>query len=138
MDYFSSIEALDFSVFCDEHRFKVYPNWMLRYFETLSEKEQWLYFLEYRKVASLLNSERCLIEQLKWILKSPSPELEYDFYVQFMFDPEGDLYDSFKPGMFELLDEKYRERFETEFKECWEQGGPADYEMPDLDDELPF
>lgn len=74
--YLSSLEALEFSVFQEEHALRIYPNWMVRYFESLTEKEQWQYFLAYRKVADQMLSESYLIDQLKWILKYPSIELE--------------------------------------------------------------
>lgn len=36
-------------------------------------------------------------------------------YVQLMCDPDADRDDLFKPGQFELLDERYRERFEQAY-----------------------
>jgi hypothetical protein len=141
MNIFSSIETLDFSVFCEEHELRLYPNWMLRYFDDLTLKEQWAYFLEYRSISNLLYKEDYLIDQLKWILKGSKIDLAFDFYVQLMFDPEADMDELFKPGSLETLYEKFNDRFNLEYAECFIPEEPlATPELP-LDfstDSLPF
>ncbi|MGY0691333.1 hypothetical protein ACW2QC_00910 [Virgibacillus sp. FSP13] len=87
---------------------------MVRYFESLTEKKQWNYFVSYRKVADQMLSESYLIDQLKWILKHPSVELEYDLYVQALFDPDFYEGDVFRPGKWDKLHEKYATRFQQE------------------------
>lgn len=110
--YLSSLEALEFSVFQDEHALRIYPNWMVRYFESLTEKEQWDYFLAYRKVADQMVSESYLVDQLKWILKQTSIELEYDLCVKALFDPDFYESDIFRPGKWDKLQEKYAARLQ--------------------------
>lgn len=113
--------TLEFSVFREEHRFGVFPNWMVRYFESLTEKEQRKYFLAYRKVADQMLSESYLIDQLKWILKHPYIELEYDLYVKALFDPDFYEGDIFRPGKWDKLYEKYAARFQQEISHVAEQ-----------------
>ncbi|WP_459796880.1 hypothetical protein, partial [Alkalibacterium sp. m-11] len=69
---FNSLETLGFSIFRDMHTERVYPNWMLRYFETLTESEQRVYFHSFRQVTDQMYSEDYLIDRLKWILKYPA------------------------------------------------------------------
>lgn len=137
--YLSSLEALEFSVFQDGHALRIYPNWMVRYFESLTEKEQWDYFLAYRKVADQMLSESYLIDQLKWILKHPSIELEYDLYVQALLDPDFYEGDVFRPGKWDKLHEKYATRFQQEFNLVEEQQQEDSASSPDEpEDTLPF
>lgn len=137
--YLSSLEALEFSVFQDEHLLRLYPNWMVRYFESLTEEEQWHYFLAYRKVADQMVSESYLIDQLKWILKQLSIELEYGLYVQAIFDPEFDELDVFQPGKWDKLQTKYAARLHKEIKlvEEQQQEEPAS-SLDEPEDTLPF
>lgn len=141
MNDFSSIETLDFSVFYMEHELRLFPNWMLRYFETLSPNEQWTYFLSYRSLSTLMYSEDYLMDQLKWILKTPGFDLTYDFYVQLMFDPEADCQELFKPGGFESLDEQFSLRFTEDYADCFlseETTEVPAWESDDLEDTLLF
>lgn len=137
--YLSSLKALEFSVFQEEHTLRTYPNWMVRYFESLTEKEQWKYFLDYRKVADQMLSESYLIDQLKWILKFPSIELEYDLYVQALLDPDFYEGDVFRPGKWDKLHEKYVTRFQQEISLV---GGQQQEDLVSSQDEpedtLPF
>jgi len=119
--YLSSLEALEFSVFQDEHALRIFPNWMVRYFESLTEKEQWQYFLAYRKVADQMLSESYLIDQLKWILKHPSIDLEYDLYVKARLDPDFYEGEIFLSGKWNELQEKYETRFQQEINLAEEQ-----------------
>jgi len=119
--YLSSLEALEFSVFQDEHALRIYPNWMVRYFESLTEKEQWKYFLAYRKVANQMLSESYLIVQLKWILKYPSIELEYDLYLKARIDPDFCEGEVFLPGKWNELQATYETRFQQEISLVEEQ-----------------
>jgi hypothetical protein len=119
--YLSSLEALEFSVFEEAHSLLIYPIWMVRYFEALTEKEQWQYFLTYREVASQMVNESYLIDQLKWILKLPSIELEYNLYVQASLDPDFYEADVFRPGKWDRLHEKYATRFRQEVSLVMEQ-----------------
>lgn len=119
--YLSSLEALEFSVFQDEHALRIYPNWMVRYFESLTEKGQWKYFLAYRKVAKQMLSESYLIDQLKWILKYPPIELEYDLYLQARLDPDFCEGEVFLPGKWKELQETYETRFQQEISLVEEQ-----------------
>lgn len=112
--FLSSLEALEYSVFLEEHSLRIYPNWMVRYIESLTEKERWQYFLAYRDVANQMVSESYLIDQLKWILKDPSIELEYDLYVKALLDPDFYEGDVFQPGKWDKLHEKYSTRFQQE------------------------
>lgn len=140
MNDFKSIETLEFSVFRDEHKFRVYPNWMVRYFETLTKNEQWKYFLAYRNVANQMLSDSYLIDQLKWILKYPSIELEYDLYAKAQLDPDFYVEDVFLPGKWDELQEKYESRFQQEINLLAEEEQQEDLgssqEMPE--DILPF
>lgn len=120
---------------------RLYPNWMLRYFGTLTLDEQWAYFLAYRSISNLLVKEDYLIDQLKWILKGSKIDLAFDFYVQLMCDPEADADELFKPGGFETLYEKYDDRFETEYGECFMAEEPLEARERRLEfseDSLPF
>lgn len=137
--YLSSLKALEFSIFQDDHRFRVYPNWMVRYFESLTEEEQWNYFLAYRKVADQMVSESYLVDQLKWILKNPSVELEYDLCVKALFDPDFYESDVFRPGKWDKLQEKYAARLQQEINLAEEQqqaGLVSPLDEPE--DKLPF
>lgn len=137
--YLSSLEALEFSVFQDEHVLRLYPNWMVRYFESLTEEEQWHYFLAYRKVADQMVSESYLVDQLKWILKQFPFELEYGLYVQAIFDPDFYESDVFQPGKWDKLQTKYAARFQKEFilLEEQQQEDPAS-SLDEPEDTLPF
>ncbi|WP_139344854.1 hypothetical protein [Oceanobacillus sojae] len=115
--YLSSLKALEFSVFQEEHKNGVYPNWMRRYFESLTEGEQWDYFLAYRNVADQMVSESYLVDHLKWILKYPTIELEYNIYAKAVFDPDFYESDVFRPGKWDKLQEKYAARLHQEEEE---------------------
>lgn len=119
MNTFINGDDLDFLVFRFNHEEKNFPNWMIRYFNSLSEVDQWNYFNDFKKIESQLLSSSYLIDQLKWILKSDPVDLEYHFYVQLIFDPEADIDSLFKPGGFERLDQIYKERFDEEFQEAF-------------------
>lgn len=138
MNDFASIEALEYSIFRHDHECRVYPNWMLRYFESLTGEEQWHYSLAYHKVKNQLVSEQYLVEQLKWILKWPKADLEYGLFIQFMFDPEHDIDDVFKRGRFEIWHDKYNERFEEEFSNLFEIPEASEDLPDDITGELPF
>jgi hypothetical protein len=138
MNYFKSLATLEFSIFQEEHTIRVYPNWMVRYFESLTEKEQWQYFLEYRQVTHQLISESYFIDQLKWILKHSSIELEYDLYVQAMLDPDFSKDDVFKPGKFDALDKKYGQRFKKDFSTVFEPSESLASSQDEREDTLPF
>lgn len=138
MNYFRSLAALEFSVFQDEHVLRIYPNWMVRYFDSLTKKEQWQYFLEYRKVADQMFSEQYLIDQLKWILKHSSVELEYDLYVQAVLDPDFFESDVFKPGKWDKLHEKHAPRFKKDFSTAFEPLEPLESSQDEREDTLPF
>lgn len=138
MDYLRSLEALEFSVFQDEHSLRIYPNWMVRYFDSLTKRGQWQYFLEYRKVADQMVSEHYLIEQLKWILKHSLIELEYDLYVQAMLDPDFFESDVFKPGKWDELHKKYAPRFKRDFGTAFEPSEPPESSQDEQGDTLPF
>lgn len=111
---------------------------MVRYFDSLTHKEQWKYALSYHKAAEQLVSEKYLIEQLKWILKWPDFELEYSLFIQFMLDEEQDSYDVFKPGYFECWYDKYNQRFEAEFSELFEALEVSEESSDDSTDGLLF
>src|SRR5699024_8948411 len=117
---------------------RIYPNWMVRYFESLTEKEQWQYFLEYQKVAEQMLSEQYLIDQLKWILKRSSIELEYDLYVQAMLDPDFFESDVFKPGKWDILHKKYAPRYKREFSTVFETSKSLASSQDEREDTLPF
>ncbi|WP_269409552.1 hypothetical protein [Lentibacillus daqui] len=135
----SSLEALEFSVFQDEHALRIFPNWMVRYFESLTEKEQWQYFLAYRKVADQMLSESYLIDQLKWILKYPSIELEYDLYVKARIDPDFYEEEVFLPEKWTELQEKYETRFQQAISLLEEQQREDQVSSQDEpEDTLPF
>lgn len=138
MNDFRSIETIEFSIFRYDHESRIYPDWMIRYFEDLTYDEQWRYFLTYRKVANQLVTDDFLIEQLKWILKRPSFELEYDLYIQFMFHSDYACDDVFKCGTFERWVDKYNQRFEEEFNETLETPTTWAKSLDDRMDELPF
>jgi hypothetical protein len=138
MNYFTSLLTLEFSVFQEEHTLRIYPNWMVRYFDSLTKKEQWQYFLEYRKVADQMLSEQYFIDQLKWILKHSSIELEYDLYVQAMLDPDFCVDDVFKSGKFNELNEKYSQRFKKDFSPVFEQSESLASLLNGQGDTLPF
>ena len=139
MNDFKSLKTLEFSIFREEHKSRVYPNWMVKYFESLTEKEQWNFFLLYRKVADQMLSESYLIDRLKWILKFPSIELEYDLYVQALSDPDFYEGDVFRPGKWDKLHEKYATRFHQEISlvEEQQQEDPAS-SQEEPEDTLPF
>lgn len=109
--------TLEFIIFTKKHMANQYPNWMVRYFDTLDASEKWHYFLTYRNLVRQMVSETYLITQLKWILKQPSMDLPYDLYLQIMFDPDVSVTDTFKPGAFEALERKYAQQFKSEFPE---------------------
>lgn len=138
MNYFKSLTTLEFSIFQEEHTLRIYPNWMVRYFESLTEKEQRQYFLEYRQVSDQLISESYFIDQLKWILKHSSIELEYDLYVQAILDPDFYVDDVFKSGKFDELNEKYGERFKKDFGPVLEQSESLASSLDGQEDTLPF
>lgn len=138
MNYFRSLATLEFSVFQDEHTQRIYPNWMVRYFDSLTRQEQWQYFLEYRKVADQMLSEQYLIDQLKWILKHSSIELEYDLYVQAMLDPDFFERDVFKPGKWDKLHKKYAPRFKQDFSTVFEPSESLASSQDEREDRLPF
>lgn len=134
----ASIETFEFLIFRYDHNRRRYPNWMIRYFEDLNREEQWLYSLQYHKVAQQLVSEEYLIEQLKWILKRTDVELEYDLLIQFMFDEEHGIDEVFKPGIFDRWCGKYKDRFEEEFSETLDTPEVSGGSPHDITDELPF
>ncbi len=138
MNYSKSLITLEFSVFQEEHRLGTYPNWMVRYFEILSEKEQWQYFLEYRQVTYQMISTSYFIDQLKWILKHSSIELEYDLYVQAMLDPDFSVNDVFQSGRFDELHKKYGQRFKEDFSSVFEPLEPPVSSLDEQEDNLPF
>lgn len=138
MNDFASITTLEFSLFRQEHALRLYPNWMVRYFETLNEKEQWQYFLAYRHVRSQLVCEAYFVDQLKWILKNTSIELEYDLYVQAQLDPDFYPEDVFQPGRFEALDEKYAQRFTAQIRPVLTPPEVPGCSKDDEADRLPF
>lgn len=137
--YLLGLEALEFSVFQDEHALRIYPNWMVRYFVSLTEKEQRDYFLAYRKVADQMVSESYLVDQLKWILKHPSIELEYDLCVKALFDPDFYESDVFRPGKWDKLQEKYAARLQQEINlEEEQQQANLASSQDEPEDTLPF
>lgn len=138
MDCFRGLAALEFSVFQDEHVLRIYPNWMIRYFDSLTKNERWQYFLEYRKVAAQMVSEQYLIDQLKWILKHSSIELEYDLYVQAVLDPDFFECDVFKPGKWDELHKKYATRFKQDFSRAFEPSEPLESSQDEKEDKRPF
>lgn len=138
MNYFKSLTTLEFSIFQEEHTIRVYPNWMVRYFESLTEKEQWQYFLEYRQITHQLISESYFIDQLKWILKHTSIELEYDLYVQAILDPDFFKDDIFKPGKFDELDKRYGQRFKKDFSTMFGPSESPAFSLDGQEDTLPF
>gem|GEM_PF-5735834 len=117
MNDFANIFTLDFSIFRHDHEERIYPNWMVRYVESATLEEQWIYFMAFRKIEAQLEKPDYLIDQLKWILKGKTIEFEYDFYVQLMFDEDVDFYDLFKSGCFEQLYQTYNTRFDKEYSE---------------------
>lgn len=110
----------------------------IRYFDTLMRREQWQYFVEYRKVADQMLSEQYLIDQLKWILKRSSIELEYDLYVQAMLDSDFFESDVFKPGKWDKLHEKYAPRFKQAFSTAFEPMERLESSQDEREDTLPF
>lgn len=139
MNSFESIDALDFSIFQYDHEQRIYPNWMVRHFESLALDERWHYFRSFRKLEEQLYRPEYLIDQLKWLLKSEPIELEYDFYVQLMCDPEIDMDELFKPGYFEVLDQKYGARFDQAYEESLKPAVDKLASLPDVSrDSLPF
>lgn len=135
---FASLEALAFSVFEEEHRLHLYPNWMVRYFASLTRREQRQYFLAYWKVANQLVSEAYLMDQLKWIVKQPTMELEYDLYVQARLDPDFYEGDVFKPGKWDELQIKYETRFQQDIIPVLEQREEPVSSQEEPEDTLPF
>lgn len=138
MNYFSNLTTLEFSVFQDEHLLGMYPNWMIRYFTSLTDGEKWAYFLDYRNVVNQMLSDYYLIDRLKWILKQPNIELEYDLYVQARFDPDFFADDVFKPDVWEKLNDQYslrfKEEYQTKFKTSESQASSPDGQ----EDTLPY
>lgn len=106
---------------------------MVRYFESLTEKEQWQCFLEYRQVTNQLIYESYFIDQLKWILKHSSINLEYDLYVQAMLDPDFSEDDV----KFDELDKRYGQRFKKISALCLDSEPPAS-SLDRQEDTLPF
>lgn len=132
------MEEVAFYVFKQDHVCRAYPNWMIPYFEKLTKEEQWRYFLDYYNVVNQLVSEDFWVDQLKWILKWPHFELEYDLYTQFMFGTDHGCEEVFKPGVFERWYDKYNQRFEEEFSEVFERSEVLEESLDDKGDELPF
>lgn len=97
-----------------------------------------MYFLAYRQVTHQLISESYFMDQLKWMLKHSSLELEYGLYVQAMFDPDFFKDDVFKPGKFEELDKKYSHRFKKDFSPAFESSEPPVSSPDGKEDTPPF
>lgn len=119
MDDFANSFTWDFLIFRHDHEERNYPNWMIRYFETLTLEEQWQYFKDFRQIEAQLETPAYFIDKLKWLLKAEIIELAYDFYVHLMFDPDADIEEIFQPGCFKHLYQSYNERFEEEYSEAF-------------------
>lgn len=135
---FNSLETLGFSIFRDMHTERVYPNWMLRYFETLTESEQRVYFHSFRQVTDQMYSEDYLIDRLKWILKYPAIEMEYDLYVHAKLDLDFYYPAVFKPEKWIQLEEKYFDRFNEDILSVLESQENQAFSPNDSGDTHPF
>lgn len=135
---FYSLENLEFSLFRHKHEMREYPNWMLRHFQTLTEKEQRAYFREFRHVTDQMYKEDYLVDCLKWILKYSPMDLEYDFYIQAKLDLDFYYPDIFKPGKWPELEKKYCDRFNEDVLSVLESQANQVSPPNDSEDTLPF
>lgn len=138
MNYFRSLTTLEFSVFHDEHMLGMYPNWMIRYFTSLRDADKWAYFLDYRNVVNQMLSDDYLIDRLKWILKQPNIELEYDLYVQARFDSDFFADDVFKPDVWAKLNDQYSLPFNDEYLTKLKTSESQEPSPDEQEDTLPY
>ncbi|WP_459796816.1 hypothetical protein, partial [Alkalibacterium sp. m-11] len=106
--------------------------------ETLTESEQRVYFHSFRQVTDQMYSEDYLIDRLKWILKYPAIEMEYDLYVHAKLDLDFYYPAVFKPEKWTQLEEKYFDRFNEDILSVLESQENQAFSPNDSGDTHPF